>query len=101
MYGVNPPTSGYPSRYSNPIPGGVDMLEGGATYNFPMVRNIGPIVPDYTNAMPCNLQQRMSSHHQLPGFNSVGMNSSLEETLANLPYEEVQLRKELSNHSGE
>ena len=97
LYGLN---QGYTSRYGTPTPGG----HGGSTtggYCFPNVSNAGPIVPDYATAMPCNLQQRMTGQHQLPGINSLGMaGTSLEETLANLPYEAVQLKKALSNHSG-
>ena len=62
---------------------------------------------DYTPAMPCNLQQRMSGHGSMLGTTplgtgpgtTMGPGGGLEEAIANIPYE-VQYKKALPNSSG-
>lgn len=56
-----------------------------------------PLVNDYAG-MPCNLQERMSIGQQ--NGHTFHMPMSLEETLANLPYDAITLQRAISNHSG-
>lgn len=56
-------------------------------------------ISDYIS-MPCNMQERMTSHQNASHmFNNLPL--SIEETLANLPYDAIQLHRALSTHSGE
>lgn len=55
-------------------------------------------ISDYIS-MPCNMQERMTSHQNASHmFNNLPL--SIEETLANLPYDAIQLHRALSTHSG-
>ena len=56
-----------------------------------------PLMNDYAG-MPCNLQERMSFGQQ--NAHTFHMPMSLEETLANLPYDAITLQRAISNHSG-
>lgn len=61
----------------------------------PQVGN-APLMDDYAG-MPCNLQERMTAGQQNAPFH---MQMTLEDTLANLPYDAIQLQRALPNHSG-
>ncbi|KAK2152075.1 hypothetical protein LSH36_340g02038 [Paralvinella palmiformis] len=61
----------------------------------PQVGN-APLMDDYAG-MPCNLQERMTAGQQNASFH---MQMTLEDTLANLPYDAIQLQRALPNHSG-
>ncbi|KAK2176426.1 hypothetical protein NP493_663g02037 [Ridgeia piscesae] len=77
-----------PSNYQRPMP---------RPHPVSYVAQAGnvPLTTDYTG-LPCNLQERMT----IGQTHTFSMPLSLEETLANLPYDAIQLQRALSSHSG-